>query len=910
PANDAGTYRWVAAYSGDPGSDAPVTTACNDPNEIVTVDATTPTLVTAASYDGAQITDTASLFAPDSNFGTAPTGTITFRIYGPGDLTCGSAAVFTSTVPVDSGYSSYFSDPFTPTVVGTYRVIATYNGDVNNNAISGDCGDPAETVSVDSLAVTLTTQASGPTTLGATFSDNAVLSGGNSPTGTMFFDVFGPDDNTGCDTSSTFSASVPVNGAGTYTSPAFRPTAPGRYNIVASYSGDANNPPVSTACDDPAETVDVARAQPTISTTASPSVPVLGNISDSATLSGAFSPTGTVTFQLFGPSDPTCTGTAVFTSAVPLGTGAVDSGPYTTAEGGVGTYHWIAAYSGDANNAPVTGACADPGESVVVTRAVPTLTAQASGDTVAGGQITDTAILNGTDPATGTITFSLFGPNDATCGATPVFTSIVPVNGDGSYTSAPFVALLAGTYRWTAAYSGDANNAPVSTPCNATGQVVTVALAPTSISTVASGPGPAISDTATLSPPGTGVPAPPTGTITFQLYLNDSECMTTPVATSMATVAGFGDYPSAPFTPTPGNYIWVASYSGDANNLPVTSSCGDPAEMVTISQAATSVTTTASPPVAVGGSIFDTAQLSGGNSPGGVITFDVFGPDDTSGCDTNPVSSSTVSVDGNGSYQSTPFTPIAPGRYDFVAHYGGDANNAAAQTSCGDAGESVTVSVPVTTTTSTSTTVSATTTTSTSTTVPATTTTSTSTTVPATTTTTSTTVPATTTTSTSTTVPATTTTSTSTTVPATTTTRPPPTTTTTTTRPPTTTTTTPPTTTTSPGTTIPGSSVSTSPPPRTVATTRPPTPTTRRIVATPVSAAAATTVPAVTTTLAPETTTSVAPPSTTTTTLAPPPPTTLPPGGPSMIARSFSDQPFSPAGAGINLAASGYPAGC
>ncbi len=416
-ANDAGTYRWVAAYSGD-ATDAPVTTACNDPNETVIVEATTPNLATAASYDGAQISDTASLTSPDSNFGTAPTGTITFRIYGPGDTTC-AAPVSTSTVAVDAGYSDYTSAGFSPTSLGTYRVIATYNGDANNNPISGACLDANESVSVNSILPTITTQASGPTTLGATFSDAAVLSGGSSPTGTMTFAVFGPNDNTGCDVTPTFTATVAVNGAGTYTSPAFTPVALGVYNIVASYSGDAGNSPVKTACDDPAETVVVGPAQPTISTTASPSVPVQGNLSDAATLPGAFNPTGSVTFALFGPNDPTCTGTAVFTSTVPVGTGAITSAPFTTVEGGVGTYHWIASYSGDANNAPAAGACGDPNETVVVTKAVPIFTAQASGDTVAGAPITDTAILGGTDPATGTITFSLFGPNDATCATAP-----------------------------------------------------------------------------------------------------------------------------------------------------------------------------------------------------------------------------------------------------------------------------------------------------------------------------------------------------------------------------------------------------------------------------------------------------------------------------------------------------------
>ena len=60
---------------------------------------------------------------------------------------------------------------------------------------------------------------------------------------------------------------------------------------------------------------------------------------------------------------------------------------------------------------------------------------------------------------TGTITFTLFGPNNPTCTGAAIFTSTVPVAGNGVYPSAPFTATTPGTYNWVAAYSGDANNA-------------------------------------------------------------------------------------------------------------------------------------------------------------------------------------------------------------------------------------------------------------------------------------------------------------------------------------------------------------------------------------------------------------------------------------------------------------------
>jgi hypothetical protein len=92
---------------------------------------------------GAAISDTATLSG-----GTNPTGQITFNLYGPNDATCSSAAIFTSTVTV-AGNGSYGSTPaFTPTAVGTYRWIANYSGDANNNATTNACNGANENVVV------------------------------------------------------------------------------------------------------------------------------------------------------------------------------------------------------------------------------------------------------------------------------------------------------------------------------------------------------------------------------------------------------------------------------------------------------------------------------------------------------------------------------------------------------------------------------------------------------------------------------------------------------------------------------------------------------------------------------------------------------------------------------------------
>ena len=70
----------------------------------------------------------------------------------------------------------------------------------------------------------------------------------------------------------------------------------------------------------------------------------------------------------------------------------------------------------------------------------------------------------------------------------------------------------------------------------------------------------------------------PTGTITFDLYAPDG---VTVVDTEVVTVSGNGTYttPTGYTLPTTssvaGTYQWVASYSGDTNNNPASSTLGE-----------------------------------------------------------------------------------------------------------------------------------------------------------------------------------------------------------------------------------------------------------------------------------------------------------------------------------------------
>ncbi len=285
---------------------------------------------------------------------------------------------------------------------------------------------------------TVATQATPTVTVGGSIADTATVtgtSGAAAPTGTVTFTAFGPDDATCAGPPAFTTAPQPLAPGSpgppptaTASSGPFTPTSPGAYRWIATYNGDAAYPPVTTACNDANETSVVTQGSALIVTIATPTAPLGTPISDAATVTGiggAAAPTGTVTFTAFGPDDATCAGPPAFTSAPqpltpaapgPPPTATAGSGPFTP--GAPGTYRWIGAYSGDATYSGATSTCNDAGETSLVTGA--SIATQATPTAAVGGAISDTATVTGTTgalPPLGTVTFTAFGPDDATCAA-------------------------------------------------------------------------------------------------------------------------------------------------------------------------------------------------------------------------------------------------------------------------------------------------------------------------------------------------------------------------------------------------------------------------------------------------------------------------------------------------------------
>jgi hypothetical protein len=468
----AGTYRWVVQYSGDDQNFAAGPTGCGDANEVVTVSKAGPALVTVASARapvGGQVSDTAQLSG-----GVDPHGTLTFRLFGPNDPSCSSSPVFTTQQTV-IGNGSYRSATFTPTRTGTYLWVASYSGDANNQPAATRCGDSAEQTTVIARPTLLTSSASPPANLtngprvnsaGLAIYDSARLVGGLAPAGAVVFRLFGPNDSD-CSGAPIFRSATLVSGDGVYNSARFIPTAPGIYRWEASYSGDGqNHAAAQPGCGVSSENVRVIpRARVRLNTSASSAVTLGGAIHDTAHVSGGSDPAGVLTFRLFGPAGSACSGRPLFISTVRVA-GNDDYRSASFVPTATGQYRWVVSYSGDVSNHSAGPTDCGEGAEVATVRPPdivpvdPKLSTTAGQQPTGSGSLFDVAHLAGGIAPSGTITFSLFGPDDQTCSGPPAFTATAAVTGDGDYRSPAFAAPVEGTYRWLASYSGDAMNAP------------------------------------------------------------------------------------------------------------------------------------------------------------------------------------------------------------------------------------------------------------------------------------------------------------------------------------------------------------------------------------------------------------------------------------------------------------------
>jgi uncharacterized repeat protein (TIGR01451 family) len=706
------------------GSTATATAGCNTSKNDTAITTQAQTESGADVPDGGAvpedtaIKDTAALTGNTVNAG----GTVTYSLYQGEN--CSGTPVYTITLPAENGVIPD-SPAFTPTDAGMYNWQVSYSGDDINQPATSTCG--AESVIVGKLtptaATTMTTGEGtvipdgGSVPVDTDVIDQVTLSGlSDDAGGTVTYNLYpGGSD---CDGDPVFTSTKPVADGVAEPSDPFSTASTGSFEWQVVYSGDDKNEGVTTACGSESFTID--KQQPTATTTmrngADDSVLADGgtiaigdSVYDTATLANATSDAGgTVTYSLYSGMDCTNPIATFGPYEVIDGEAPAASPPYVFTQ--PGTYNWQVSYSGDDRNEAVTSTCGT--ETMNVAKNSPEITTEMrDGDTdevipdesivAVPSSMYDTATLTGatTDPVpTGTVTYSLYA--SPFCTDDPIYTVTLPLNADGSLPNTPPVDITAnGTYNWQASYSGDDNNNAATSACGSEqffagqgqGVISTQVKQASDNSNVTDDAtreiGTVLYDTATL----TGVTPNAGGTVTYSLYLN-TECTGTPVFTTTVDVANGVVPPSDPYSfDLAGDYEWQASYSGDANNQPATSTCGR--ESVVITKRTTSVTTVmhespSGTTIAdnaqrlVGTQMYDSATINGGtDTAGGTVTYNLY---TNANCSGTPIyTSGPLDVTNRIAPDSDVTTIDNPVIYNWQVVYSGDDSNKGSTSACG-----------------------------------------------------------------------------------------------------------------------------------------------------------------------------------------------------------------------------------
>ncbi len=624
PTPQASTCNCTTALCGSGILDAGAAVAASVASGTTTVQSSqNPSLL------GTSVTFTATVV------GNAPTGTVNFKDGGTTFGGCGAQPLS------GSGNTKTATCVTSALALGSHSIVATYSGDGSNASSSS----PTLTQVVNSggPAPSTTTLASSmnPAPVGALVRFTATVTG-TAPTGTVTL-------KDGTVTIPSCSAAFLTGAGNVKTASCFVfGLALGTHSIVATYNGDANNAPSSSA-----PLSQVIGSGGTSTTTA------LGSSANPSTYGAPVTVTATVTGNLPGGTVAFKDGASAIAgcTAQPLsGGGNSPKATCTTSSLSVGTHSITGAYGGDANNLASTSAPL----SQVVNQASTTTTLQSSLNPSNQGQgVTFTATVNGVAPG-GNVTFKDGVNTIAGCTA-----QALSGGGNSPQATCTTSALTVGTHSLTAVYNGDTNN--LTSTSTTLSQVVNSGGGSSTTTALASSLNPANQgQSVTLTATVTGT-ALPTGTVAF---MDGGSAI---AGCTAQPLTGGGNTPTATCTTsalTAGTHSLTAVYSGDANNLTSTSAtlsqvinAGPPPATVTLASSMN--------PTRFGFPVLLTATVTG-SSPTGSVAFKD-GASTIAGCGTVMLTGA-----GNARMAFCSALGLTRGTHSITATYGGDANNGAA----------------------------------------------------------------------------------------------------------------------------------------------------------------------------------------------------------------------------------------
>ena len=312
----AATHSISAVYSGDANNNASTSTALS---QVVNKAASSTALASSLnpSTVGASVTFTATVS------GFAPTGSVSF--------TDGGSSLCTAVALSGAGNSRTAQCSTSALAAATHSIVASYGGDANN-ASSGS-GTLSQVVNNASVTTSTTSVSSSinPSAAGASVTFTATVTG-SSPTGSVNFRD-GATSIGGC-------AAATLAGAGNVRTATCSTSSlgAGTHSVSAAYGGDAANSASTSAT--LSQVVNKATSSTGLTSSLNPSTTGT-SVTFTATVSG-FAPTGSVSFTDGGSS---------LCAAVSLsGAGNSRSAQCSTSALAAATHSIVASYGGDSNN--------------------------------------------------------------------------------------------------------------------------------------------------------------------------------------------------------------------------------------------------------------------------------------------------------------------------------------------------------------------------------------------------------------------------------------------------------------------------------------------------------------------------------------------------------------------------------
>jgi hypothetical protein len=291
----------------------------------------------------------------DGTFGYTTTGGLTPSTFnlsnggtqgftGPGTILAGSYSVTEATLP--AGWTLV---GLVCTATGTGTSTATSGATASITMAGGGVVDCTYTNHTKNSPTIATTLSATNVSIGTAVHDSSALTGASATAGgTVTYTVY---TNNTCTAGAQGAGTVKVTNGVVPDSNAITFNNAGTFYWQAVYSGDADNNGATSAC---TSEIVVVNQNTTGIVTAQNLLP-----NDDATLSGATAGAGgSITFNLFSPSDATCAGTPALTQTVGVsGNGTYSTTNTTFLASAEGTWRWQVSYTGDANNKASTSAC-------------------------------------------------------------------------------------------------------------------------------------------------------------------------------------------------------------------------------------------------------------------------------------------------------------------------------------------------------------------------------------------------------------------------------------------------------------------------------------------------------------------------------------------------------------------------